>query len=87
MAAETPQESLYYNTFARQLYDDIHLPSSVFMLLLVCVLEDSSKLRPNHMEVLPGHYKGPYVTSKGHIPLLIPVATIGKCKQAKQPSQ
>ena len=36
------------------------------------------------MKVLPGHYKGPQATSKGHAPLLIPVATMGKCKQANE---
>ena len=34
------------------------------------------------MKVPPDHYKGPQATSKGHTPLLIPVAAMGKCKQA-----
>ena len=33
---------------------------------------------------LPFQYKGPQATSKGHTPLLIPVAAMGKCKQANE---
>ena len=36
------------------------------------------------MKVPPDHYKGPQATSKGHAPLLIPVAAMGKCKQANE---
>ena len=36
------------------------------------------------MEVPPDHYKGPQATSKGHGPLLISVAAMGKCKQANE---
>ena len=39
---------------------------------------------PGHMKIQPGHYKGLHATSKGHGPLLIPVATNGKCKQANK---
>ena len=36
------------------------------------------------MKVLPDHYKGLQATSKGHTPLLIPIAAMGKCKQANE---
>ena len=36
------------------------------------------------MKVPPDHCKGPQATSKGHAPLLIPVSTMGECKQANE---
>ena len=47
-------------------------------------MEDFFKVLPSHMKVVPDHYKGPLATSKGHAPLLIPVAAMGKCKQANE---
>ena len=35
-------------------------------------------------ESVAGRYKVPHATSKGHAPLLIPVAAMGKCKQANE---
>ena len=48
------------------------------------MLEDFFKVPPSHMKVPPDHYKGLQATSKGHAPLLIPVAAMGKCKQANE---
>ena len=42
------------------------------------------KVLPSHMKVPPDHCKGPQATSKGHAPLLIPVSTMGECKQANE---
>ena len=55
-----------------------------FFFFFLEVLEDFFKVPPSHMKVPPEHYKGPQATSKGHAPLLIPVATMGKCKQANE---
>ena len=56
----------------------------VFFFFFLEVLEGFFKVPPSHMKVLPDHYKGLQATSKGHTPLLILVATMGKCKQAKK---
>ena len=48
------------------------------------MLEDFFKVPPSHMKVPPDHYKGPQATSKGHAPLLISVAAMGKFKQANE---
>ena len=42
------------------------------------MLLDFFKVPPSHMKVPPDHYEGPQATSKGHGPLLILVATMGK---------
>ena len=36
------------------------------------------------MKVPPDHYKGLQATSKEHAPVLIPVAAVGRCKQANE---
>ena len=36
------------------------------------------------MKVPPDHYKGLQATSKEHAPMLIPVAAMGRCKQANE---
>ena len=42
------------------------------------------KVPPSHMKVPPDHYKRPHAISKEHTPLLIPVAAMGKYKQANE---
>ena len=55
------------------------------LLPVIAPRMDFFKVPPSHMKVPPDHYKGPQATSKGHPPpLLIPVAAMGKCKQANE---
>ena len=44
------------------------------------MLEEFFKVLPSHIKIPPDHYKAPQVTSKGHTPLLIPIAAMRKCK-------
>ena len=53
-------------------------------LVFVFLSQDLFKVPPGHTKVPPDHYKGSQATSKGHTPLLIPVAAMGKCKQANE---
>ena len=56
----------------------------LFFLIFLFFYTVGVQVPPSHMKVLPDHYKGLQATSKGHTPLLIPIAAMGKCKQANK---
>ena len=60
--------------------------SMSYKIFLVLFFLSVGGVPPSHMKVPQDHYKGLQATSKGHTvpPLLIPVAAMGKCKQANE---